>query len=144
MRAILGIVLGVIAGFVVAILIGIIGVGATASAPAGLDPSNPRQVVEAFANMPQGAKIALMIAWFAGGFAGALVAKLVARAGWAAWTVAGLIAVYVILNVLVLPLPGWMQALSVAAPLLGGLIANHLIAARAPEAATTDLPPADA
>ncbi len=29
-------------------------------------------------------------------------------------------------NVLILPLPGWVQALWIAAPLLGGLIGNHL------------------
>ena len=142
MRAIVGIVVGLVAGFAAAILIGIIGVGATATAPAGVDASDPRQVVEAFANMPDSAKIALMIAWFAGGLVGALVAKLIARVAWAAWVVAALIALYVVLNVLVLPLPGWMQALSVVAPLLGGLIANHLVGARSAQAATTDTPEA--
>ena len=128
MRAVAGIIVGLIAGFVATILIGIIGVGATFSAPAGMDASNPRQVFEAFAAMPQGPKIALMVAWFAGGLVGALVAKRIARKAWAAWTVAGLITAYVVLNTLVLPLPGWMQALSIAAPLLGGLIGNHLVA----------------
>ena len=127
MRAIAGIIVGLVVGFAATILIGIIGIGATYSAPAGLEASNPRQVLEAFAEMPQGAQIALMLAWFGGGLAGALVAKLIARTGWAAWTVAALIAAYVVLNMLVLPLPGWMQVLSVAAPLVGGLIANHLV-----------------
>lgn len=144
MRAIAGIIVGLIAGFAATILIGIVGVGATFSAPAGMEASNPRQVLEAFANMPQAAQIALMVAWLGGGFVGALVAKLIARVSWAAWTVAGLIAAYVVLNMLVLPLPGWMQALSIAAPLIGGLIGNHLVAAGAPAAATTDVPPAEA
>jgi hypothetical protein len=140
MRAIAGIIVGLVAGFLATILIGIVGVGATFSAPAGMDATNTRQVLEAFADMPQGPKIALMIAWFAGGLVGALVAKLIARKAWAAWTVAALIAAYVVLNTLVLPLPGWMQALSIAAPLLGGLIGNSLIAARDPAAPTTDIP----
>ena len=144
MRAIAGIIVGLIAGFAATILIGIVGIGATFSAPAGMEAGNPRQVLEAYANMPQGAQIALMAAWFGGGFVGALVAKLIARRSWAAWTVAGLIAAYVLLNMLVLPLPGWMQALSIAAPLIGGLIGNHLVAGHAPAAATTDVPPAEA
>jgi hypothetical protein len=126
-RAIAGIIAGLIAGFLGIVVIGIIGVGATFSAPAGLDTRDPRQVLEAFANMPLAPQIALMAAWFAGGLAGGLVAKAIAHRGWAVWTVAGLIAAYVLLNMLVLPLPGWMQALSIAAPLIGGLIANHLV-----------------
>jgi hypothetical protein len=127
MRAVAGIVVGLIAGFIATVVIGIIGIGATFTAPAGMNVSNPQQVLEAFAQMPPGSKIALMIAWFSGGLVGALVAKLIARRGWVAWTVAGLAAAYVVLNILVLPLPGWMQALSIAAPLIGGLIANHLV-----------------
>jgi hypothetical protein len=141
MRAVAGIVVGLIAGFVVTIVIGIIGIGATYSAPAGMNVSNPQQVLEAFAGMPAGPKIALMIAWFGGGFVGALVAKLIARRGWAAWTVAALIAAYVVLNILVLPLPGWMQALSIAAPLIGGLIANHLVKGAAEAAGIEAAPP---
>jgi hypothetical protein len=137
MRAVAGIIVGLIAGFVATILVGIVGVGATFSGPAQIDATNPQQVIEAFAGMPQGSKIALMVAWFAGGFFGALVAKLIARQGWAAWTVAALIGAYVVLNTIILPLPGWMQVLSIAAPLLGGLIANHLIAGRAATATAT-------
>jgi hypothetical protein len=127
MRTILGIICGLVAGIVAIILIGIVGVGATFSPPAGLDPSDTRQVLEALSSAPVTTHLALMVAWFAGGLAGALVGKLLARTGLAAWTVAGLIAAYVLANVLVLPLPGWMQALWIAAPLLGGLIGNHLV-----------------
>ncbi|HKR24521.1 MAG TPA: hypothetical protein VJS15_04625 [Allosphingosinicella sp.] len=134
MRAIAGIIIGLIVGFAATILIGIIGIGATYSAPPGMEATNPRQVLEAFAGMSQGPQIALMLAWFGGGLVGALVAKLIARKGWAAWTVAVLIAAYVVMNMLVLPLPGWMQALSVAAPLIGGLIANHLVKGARPAA----------
>jgi hypothetical protein len=141
MRAVAGILAGLIAGFIATVVIGIVGIGATFSAPAGMNVSNPQQVLEAFAEMPLGPKIALMIAWFGGGLVGALVAKLIARQGWAAWTVAALIAAYVVLNILVLPLPGWMQALSIAAPLIGGLIANHLVRGAAAPAAVEPAPP---
>jgi hypothetical protein len=146
MRAIAGIIAGLITGLLATILVGSIGVGATLSGPIRADVSDPRQVVEAFANMSLGPQLALMAAWFAGGLIGALIAKLIARRSWAGWTVAVLIAAYVVLNMLVLALPGWMQALSVVAPLLGGLIGNHLVrGGAAPAAATTDAgePPAD-
>ena len=73
---------------------------------------------------------------------GAAVAKLIARRAWAAWTVTGLVTVYVVLSVLSLPLEAWMQAVTIAAPLLGGLIGNHFVAGRALEAATIDIPSA--
>lgn len=139
MRAVGGIIAGLIVGLVATILVGILGVGATLSGPVNTDLSDPRQVVETFAAMSSGPKIALMVAWFAGGLVGALVAKAIARKSWAAWTVAILIALYVLLNMLVLPLPGWMQALSIAAPLVGALIGNHLVkGSAAPAIATAD------
>jgi hypothetical protein len=139
MRAVLGIIGGLVAGIVAIIVVGMIGVGATFSPPPGMDPADPRQVMEAFAAMPIATQLAMMAAWLAGGLAGALVAKLIARSGLIAWIVAGLIALYVLLNVLVLPLPAWMQALWIAAPLIGGFIGNHLVRA----AAATSADPLD-
>ena len=138
MRAVAGIVAGLIAGFVATILIGIVGIGMTFTPPAGMKAANPAVVMEAFASMPTASKIALMVAWFGGGLVGAALAKLIARQSWAAWTVTLLIGAYVVLNSIVLPLPAWMQALSIAAPLVGGLIGNHLVRERAVAVAATD------
>jgi len=139
MRAVVGIVVGVVVGLLATIGIGLIG-GMIYPSSASASMSNPQQIVDAFRELPQGAKVALVLAWFGGGLVGAAVAKLIERRNWVAWTVCGLIAAYVVANVLILPMPAWMQALSVAAPLLGGLIANHLVKARAPAGAGT---PAD-
>ncbi|HEV2815856.1 MAG TPA: hypothetical protein VGW40_01335 [Allosphingosinicella sp.] len=145
MRAVAGIIVGVIAGFVATILFAILAISLTAPSVGRVDVADPRQVVEAFAAMPQSAKIALMAAWLVGALVGAAIGKLIARRGWVAWTIAALIALYVVLNVLILPLPGWMQALSIAAPLIGGLLANHLVKDAAPAVAeTAGTPPADA
>jgi len=138
MRSVLGIIGGLVAGVVAIILVGMVGVGATFSPPAGLDPKDTRQVLEALGAAPVSTHLALMVAWFAGGLVGAWVGKLIARTGFAAWTVAALIAAYVLANVLVLPLPGWMQALWIAAPLLGGLVGNHLVRDQAAEIATEE------
>jgi len=141
MRGVLGIIAGLIAGIVATILVGSIGVIATLRGPLTADLSDANGVVETFVNLPLGPKIAMMLAWFAGGLAGALVAKAIARRSWAGWIVAILIALYVLLNMLILPLPSWMQVLSIVAPLIGGLIGNHLIReapAATAAAATTD------
>jgi hypothetical protein len=138
MRAVAGIIVGLVVGFLVTIVIGIVAVGAAVGAAPGqgdVNLSDPNLIVEIFAEMPLGAKLALMAAWFGGAFAGAAIGKLIARRGWVAWTIAGLMAAYVVANVLILPMPGWMQALSVLAPLLGGLLANHFVASSNPAAA---------
>jgi len=137
MRAILAILAGLVAGLACTIVTGIFAIGMFAGSgegPARVTMSDTRQVLEVFEQLPQGAKLGMMLAWFLGALAGAAVAKLIERKGWVAWTVAGLIAAYVLANIFFLPMPGWMQALSVAAPLLGGLVGNHLVASRAPGA----------
>lgn len=144
MRAVLGIIVGLLVGFLALILIGIIGVGATYTVPADINLYDNRAVLELLLNMPPGPKIAFVVALFGWALVGAAIAKLIARRAWAAWTVTGLVTVYVVLSVIALPLAAWMQAVAIAAPLIGGLIANHLIAARLPAAATTDIPAADA
>ena len=135
MRSVAGILVGVIAGFLATILFAVLAISLTATSFGRVDVGDPRQVVEAFAAMPDSAKIALMLAWLVGALVGAAIGKMIARKGWVAWTVAALIALYVVLNVLILPLPGWMQALSIAAPLIGGLLANHLVKGAAPAGA---------
>lgn len=130
MRAIGGIVAGLIVGLMVTIVIGVIGGIIFPISATSVGFSRPQQIVDAFAEMPQGMKIMLMLGWFGGTLAGAALAKRIAGSAWVAWAVTGLIAAYVVANVLVLPMPGWMQALSIAAPLLGGFVANHLVATR--------------
>ena len=135
MRAVIAIVAGIVVGFIALILIALVG-GMLFPSPARIDNFNSEQLINAFPSLAMGAKIAIVLSWFGGAFAGAAVAKRIAGRGWAAWTVAGLFAVYVLLNVLILPMPGWLQAIAVVAPLIGGLLANHLVGER--EVARTD------
>ena len=141
MRAALGIIAGIVAGFAAIILIGLIG-GMIVPRPDRMEGFTPEQLVAAFPGLPLGAKIAILVSWFGGALAGAAVAKLIARRAWAAWTVTGIFTVYVLLTTLILPMPGWLQAIAVLAPLIGGLIANHLVAegeiAAAPSAPAAD------
>ena len=129
MRAVLGIVAGIVAGFAAMLAIAMAG-GLIFPSSARIDGFNAEQIVGAFPTLPTGAKIAIILSWFGGALIGAALAKKIAGRGWAAWTVAGLFALYVMLNVLILPMPSWLQAVAVLAPLIGGLIANHLVGDR--------------
>lgn len=132
MRAVIAaiaIVAGIVAGLVAVIAIALVG-GLIFPSEGRIDGFDAEQIVALFPALPLGAKIAILLSWFGGALAGAAVAKRIAGRGWAAWTLAGIFVVYVLINVLVLPMPGWMQAIAVLAPLLGGLIANHLVAER--------------
>ena len=129
MRAAIAIVAGIAAGLVAVIAIALVG-GMIFPSPGRIDGFNAEQIVSLFPTLPIGAKVAILLSWFGGALAGAAVAKRIAGRAWAAWTLAGIFCVYVLVNVLVLPMPGWLQAVAVAAPLIGGLVANHLVADR--------------
>jgi hypothetical protein len=141
MRGVVAVVSGILAGIAAIFIIALIG-GMLVPRPERMDGFSPEQLVAAFPTLPLAAKVAIVVSWFGGALAGAAVAKLIARRPWAAWTLAGVFAIYVLFSTLVLPMPSWLQAVAVLAPLIGGLIANHLIASRAaasePSAAEPD------
>src|SRR5688572_24791654 len=126
MRGVLAVVAGILAGFAAVVLIALIG-GWFFPSPDRIDGLNSEQLVAVFPTLPTGAKVAIILSWFGGALVGATVAKLIARRGWAAWTLAGIFVVYVFISTLVLPMPGWLQAVAVLAPLIGGLLGNHLV-----------------
>jgi hypothetical protein len=139
MRAVLGLIVGLVVSIVVAVIAGCIGVVATFTLPPGTDPTNIDQVFATFASMSQATWLALAAAWFLGGLAGAWVGTTIARAPWAGWVVALLVALYFGANAFALLLPSAMKAAWILGPLLGGLIGNQLARrAAAPAAATTE------
>jgi len=133
MRAVLGIVAGIVAGFAAMLVIAWIGELLFAG-DLRIDTRNAEAIAAAFPGLPTGAKVAIVLSWFGGGLIGAAVAKRVLGRAWAAWTITAVIALLVLFNVLIVPMPSWLQAIAVLAPLLGGLIANHLVADREPAA----------
>ena len=132
-------ILGVIAGIVVAVLT-VMAVQAVGHSlypyPADIDLNDPEQIARAFPAIPFAAKAFVVAAWVAGALAGGAVAKAITGADWSAWTIAALIALGGVANIFVIPHPVWMQISAVVAPLIGGLIANHLVRGRV--AARTD------
>jgi hypothetical protein len=146
MRAVGGIVVGLVAATLVTILVGFVGLLLTLKIPANVRPDDMGAVIDTLANLAIGPLSALAIAWLFGALAGAWSARRISGLGWVAWIVILLVAVYVLLNTLILPMPGWMQVVWIAAPFVGGLIGNHLGrgAAVPATAATTETPGAAA
>jgi hypothetical protein len=139
MRAIGGIIAGLIVGLLVTILVGTIALRFTMTIPSGLDATDTNALLDTLAGMPTSAQLTLAVAWLAWALAGAWTARRISGRGWAAWVVTLLIALYVLLNTLILPMASWMQVVWIAAPLVGGLLGNHLARGSvAPAAATTD------
>jgi hypothetical protein len=129
MRVVAAVIVGLIAGLLATLVVGLIGVGASFTPPADLDPYDTRQILQAFS---QGAFVALGIAWTVGALVGAAVARMIARRALATWAVALLFTLAFGLGALPLNVPVWVKALWILGPLAGGLIANLLIGGRAP------------
>jgi len=126
MRAIVGILAGIVAAVAAIMAVGLVG-GMFFSVAAPTDPiQNAEAAAAALGSAPVGAQICLILSWFAGGFAGLAAGKWVARVSWPGWVVAGGLALLLATTFLA-PLPVWMQALAVVGPLLGGLLADLMV-----------------
>ena len=136
MRAFGGLIGGLVAGILVMILFGFIG-GLMFPMGAQMDPYDAQQIQVTFGEASIGAKLMVVLSWAFGALAGAVVAKKVSGADWPAWAIAVMFALYVLASVFVLPMPGWLQAVAVALPLIGGYIATRHVRAR-PAAAGSD------
>lgn len=131
MRATLAVFGGILAGLAAMMVVSYVGdllfPTMAVRAPGGAI----EQASATLANAPTGLKLFLVLAWFTGGLVAGLVAKLIARDGRIAWVAIGILTALTAVNIFVLPFPVWMEIANVLAPLLGGLIGNHLVGARA-------------
>ena len=123
MRIIFGILLGMVAA---------IAVQAALDWIAGLfypvaitDLWDRQQVSEAFASRPTGALLLSVFNYFLAGLVGGVVAKKVARRGAVAWVPAAVLALMALVLAFSYPMPAWTWFASLAAPLIGGMIARH-------------------
>lgn len=124
LRNIGAVLAGLIAGCIGLGLVAFLG-GSAFPTHAEVSLGDPGAIKTVFAELPVQVKLVIMAAWFAAGVVGGLVARWISGRGGPVWTVAILFAVYVAMNIAVLPMPGWMQAASLAAPILGGVIAHR-------------------
>ena len=134
MRGVLGILAGLVAVAVTMMLVSLIGSQLVPSVPA-VNTSSIEAIKEVYASLGTETWLLMLLSWFLGALAGAFVAKKIVGRSWAAWTIAGLILAYLLLTVLMLPMPGWMQVAALAAPLIAGFLANRLVPDRIDEPA---------
>ena len=130
MRAFGALVAGLVAGILVMMLSGFVG-ALIFPMGAQMDPYNAQQIQASFAGASLGAKFMVVLSWALGALAGAVVAKKLSGADWTTWTIAIIFALYVLASVFVLPMPGWLQVLAVALPLVGGYVATRHVRGRA-------------
>lgn len=127
MRGFLGLIGGLVAGIIALLAIGYVG---GMLFPIPIDPhirDAIEQATAALPNAPLGAKLFIAASWFGAGLFAALVAKAISRSSAVAWSAVGILTVLTLANVFLAPFPAWMEIASVALPLVGGLIGNHLV-----------------
>ena len=136
MKALLGLLAGIVAAALVMMAVGYVGTSLyPLHVPA--DPSDRQALIEGIRAAPLGAQVSVLLAWFLGTFAGAAVAKKLSGAAWPGWTIGGVLAA-LLAFIFFVPLPIWMQTLAPIAPLLGAAAADVLIPRRKAETANED------
>lgn len=122
-RTVLGIVAGIIVAFATVFALNLIG-HQFYPLPTDLDMDDYEAVGAYVQARPAGASAFVLVAWLAGAADGGFVAALVSRQAWTVWLIAGLVAAAGVVAVLMVPHPVLLQIGTVAAPLLGGLLAS--------------------
>ncbi len=125
MRSVLGLVLGIAAGFTLMMLVSFIG-NSIYPYPADVDLQNVSRAGEAFRTTGMGYKLFVVLAWFVSSFGGGAVAKLIAGRLWPLWVTVGLMTANAAASMFFLSLPVWMQIAAVVVPLAGGFLATHV------------------
>jgi hypothetical protein len=138
MRSFLAVVAGLLVALVAQSAVGLL--GNWIYPPPVSDMMDLRQVAAAIEMRPVGALWIDVLSYFVGGLAGGIVGKRVSGGAVAAWVPAVALAAMALAIAFNLPVPSWVMFATLAAPLAGGLIANHLVKGRAPAAIST---PAD-
>jgi hypothetical protein len=125
MKALLGLLAGIVAAALVMMAVGFVGTSLyPLHVPA--DPSDRQALIEGIRAAPLGAQVSVLLAWFLGTFAGAAVAKKLSGAAWPGWTIGGVLAA-LLAFIFFVPLPIWLQTLSPISPLLGAAAADILV-----------------
>lgn len=120
LRAILATVLGCAAAMTV---VWAVEMASSAAFPLPLDVKDPAQIGALMDDIPLAAKLAVVGGWWLGTAFGGWIAMVVGRARWPAFAVGVVMTMAVIVNIMSLPHPLWMQVAGVLGPLaIGGLM----------------------
>ena len=128
MRGFLGILLGIVVAIVVESGVEIV---ANQFYPSQLaNPWDAQQMGAAIAARPTGALLIVIVGYLIGALAGGVAGKKVTGGRWGAWTPGLVLAAMVAILAFSFPMPGWSVVAMLVAPLVGALLANHLVGAR--------------
>lgn len=127
-RLIVAVIVGVVAGGLMVFLVESIG-HMIYPPPADLNLADPASRATMIERLAPGALAMVVIGWFLGSLAGALIANRIARQARAGWIVALLFIALTAFNFTVIPHPAWMIAAGIALPLLAAWIAARTVRA---------------
>lgn len=136
MRGTLAVIAGIVSGMIAMMAVSFVGNLLFPIVAPPIAGNAIEQATVAFAYASTELKLCYVLAWFVGGLVAGLVAKRISGSGAATWTSIAILTVLTAVNMFVLPYPVWMEFANVLAPLLGGLMGNHLVEARDPDATT--------
>jgi hypothetical protein len=122
MRIVLGIVAGLVLAVLCAVAIETLG-HSLYPPPADLDAGDPADLARLMEVMPVAALMFVVGGWFVGALAGAWTANAIARNPVAGWVVAGFIVLGAVATMVMIPHPLWMWAAGIALPLAAAWIA---------------------
>src|SRR5262249_22209885 len=120
----LGIAAGIIVAFVTVAIAESIG-HQIYPLPESLDPRDAAQIAAIMDDIPLGAKLVVILAWFLGALVGGYVANRIASRALAGWIVAAAVVLAGIANMLAIPHPIWMWAAGVLLPLAAGWLSQR-------------------
>ena len=95
--------------------------------PEGLDVTKPEDQARLMEVIPLGAKVAVMVAWFVGAFAGVFTARRIGATSWPSWLVTALMIAASVYTTTLFPHPVWMTAGAVLLPLAALMLAGRMI-----------------
>ena len=124
-KTILAVLAGVIAGGAIVFVTEAVG-HSLFPPPADINLADPEDVKRLMASLPAGAFAMVLVGWFLGSFAGALVALRIARSPTAAWGVAVVFTLLTAASFTMIPHPMWMIVAGLLIPLASAWLALRL------------------
>jgi hypothetical protein len=124
LRTVLGVVAGVLAGFVIVFAVEWLG-HRIFPMPAEM-PTDPEGMKAMIASLPVETLGAVVAAWTLGALGGALIANAVARRAVAGWIAVLLLIAATVANLVMFPHPTWMAICGIALPVVMAWLAQRI------------------
>jgi hypothetical protein len=132
LRAVLGVLAGVIAGLLTITLADMISQAAFPAPPPPSDLSDKAAMKAFMALVPVGALATMAVGWILAAYLASMTALMVSgRVRWAGLAAAGLILAATVANLMMIPHPLWMAVLGVGGILAAAGLSDRLYAAKA-------------